>query len=67
MFSHVMNVVLGHKKDKKMLTGMYTIAGIHCSSCGQELGWKYVRAFDPTQRFKEGNFILEKLKLVKEY
>ncbi|KAG6745530.1 hypothetical protein POTOM_050023 [Populus tomentosa] len=67
MFSHVMNIVLGQKEDRKMLTGMYTVAAIFCRNCGHELGWKYVRAFDPSQRIKEGNFIVEKLKLVKEY
>jgi len=67
MFSHVMNIVLGQKEDRKMLTGMYTVAAIFCINCGHELGWKYERAFDPSQRIKEGNFIVEKLKLVKEY
>ncbi|CAK7324229.1 unnamed protein product [Dovyalis caffra] len=67
MFSHVMNVVLGQKEDRQLITGKYTIAGIFCSNCRQELGWKYVRAFDPAQRYKEGNFIVEKLKLAKEY
>ncbi|KAJ4829172.1 hypothetical protein Tsubulata_007035 [Turnera subulata] len=67
LFSHVMNTVLGKKEERKLITGEYTIANIYCSGCGVELGWKYVRAFDPKQSFKEGNFILEKSKLVKEY
>ncbi|WCJ32469.1 Yippee family putative zinc-binding protein [Euphorbia peplus] len=63
LFSHVMNVVLGRKEEKQMMTGKYSIAGINCSKCGEELGWKYVAAFDPKQRYKEGHFVLEKLKI----
>lgn len=67
MFSNAMNVVLGRKEDKQMITGIYTIAKIYCSNCGQELGWHYLRAYDLKQKWKEGNFILEKFKMLKEY
>ena len=50
-----------------MLTGLFSIADIHCSNCGEELGWKYVQAYDMKNRFKEGKFVLEKLKMVEEY
>ncbi|XP_050238643.1 protein yippee-like At4g27745 [Mercurialis annua] len=66
LFSHAMNVVLGRKEDKQMLTGLFTIAQINCSKCGEPLGWKYVTAYDKKQRYKEGNFILEKLKIFQE-
>ncbi|KAL9432768.1 hypothetical protein AB3S75_027731 [Citrus x aurantiifolia] len=67
MFSNAMNVVLGRKEDKQMITGIYTIAKIYCSNCGEELGWHYLRAYDLKQKWKEGNFILEKFKMLKEY
>ncbi|KDP34964.1 hypothetical protein JCGZ_09252 [Jatropha curcas] len=67
MFSHVKNVILGRKQDKQLITGLFTIADIYCSVCGEELGWKYVRAFDLKQRYKEGHFIVEKLKIFEEY
>lgn len=67
MFAQAMNVVLGRREDKKMLTGVYTIAHVYCSKCGEELGWQYLHAHDFTQKFKEGSFILEKLKMIKEY
>ncbi|EEF46702.1 fad NAD binding oxidoreductases, putative [Ricinus communis] len=66
MFSHVINVVLGKKEDRHMITGLYTIADIYCSNCGEELGWKYVMSYDIKQRYKEGNFIVEKLKILEE-
>ncbi|CAN1812846.1 Protein yippee-like At4g27740 [Linum perenne] len=67
MFSDVMNVVLGPKVEKKLLTGTYLIADLRCSSCGQGLGWKYLVAYDAKQKYKEGNFILEISKLIKQY
>ncbi|KAL6123047.1 hypothetical protein ACLB2K_075570 [Fragaria x ananassa] len=67
MFSHAMNVIVGQKEDKTLMTGVFSVAGIHCSNCGQELGWKYIRAYDPQQKFKEGRFIIERAKIVKVY
>lgn len=67
MFSHAMNIVLGPKQDKQMITGLYSLANIFCSKCSEELGWKYVQAYDFKNRFKEGKFVLEKLKMVEEY
>ncbi|EOY23625.1 hypothetical protein QUC31_008348 [Theobroma cacao] len=67
MFIHAMNVVLGPKYDKQLLTGLHTIADIHCSKCGEAVGWKYVQAFDLKQRYKEGKFVLETLKMIEQY
>ncbi|KAK6250786.1 Yippee/Mis18/Cereblon - like 3 [Theobroma cacao] len=67
MFLHAMNIVLGPKQDRQLITGLYTTADIYCSKCGEELGWKYVQAYDLQNRFKEGKFILEKLKMVEEH
>ncbi|KAJ7965305.1 Protein yippee-like [Quillaja saponaria] len=67
MFSHAFNIIVGQKQDRELLTGMYTVAGIYCSNCGQELGWKYVKAYEVIQKFKEGKFIIERAKIAKEY
>lgn len=66
MFSRVMNVVLGQEQEKQLITGLYTIADTYCSNCDEELGWKYVLAHDPGQKCKEGNFIVEELKISKD-
>ncbi|KAL0452393.1 UNVERIFIED_CONTAM: protein yippee-like [Sesamum latifolium] len=67
MFGHAMNIVVGAKEDKQLMTGYYTIANIFCSKCGEEMGWTYVRAFDAREKYKEGRYIVEKAKIVKEY
>ncbi|KAG8390435.1 hypothetical protein BUALT_Bualt01G0083100 [Buddleja alternifolia] len=67
MFAHAMNIVVGAKEDKQLMTGYYTIAKVFCSKCGEEKGWTYVRAFDAREKFKEGRYILEKALILKEY
>ncbi|KAI8028743.1 Protein yippee-like [Camellia lanceoleosa] len=67
MFAHAMNVVLGYKEDRELLSGVFTICEVRCCKCGEELGWKYIRAYNPRQMYKEGRFIIEKAKILKEY
>ncbi|KAG2256468.1 hypothetical protein Bca52824_075762 [Brassica carinata] len=62
-----MNVVVGPKIGRKLLTGSYVVADVMCSKCGEKLGWKYVETFNLKQRYKEGMFVIEKLKLTKKY
>lgn len=67
MFSEAMNVVLGVKREAQLITGRYVIADVSCRNCGEVLGWKYLKAFDDSQRSKIGRFIIEKAKILKEY
>ena len=67
MFHHAMNIVVGEKEEKQLITGLFTIANISCSNCGEVMGWKYVQAYEPRERYKEGKFIIERAKIVKEY
>ncbi|OQU79113.1 LOW QUALITY PROTEIN: hypothetical protein SORBI_3008G097401 [Sorghum bicolor] len=66
LFSHAMNVVVGAKEDRQLMTGLHTVADIYCNDCREVLGWKYERAYEETQKYKEGKFIFEKSKIVKE-
>lgn len=61
-----MNIVEGTKQDRMMITGLHTVADIYCKDCGELLGWKYERAFEESQKYKEGKFILENVKIVKD-
>ena len=42
------------------------MADIYCNACETRLGWKYVEAFEDSQKYKEGKFILEKAMIAKE-
>mmetsp|Transcript_39270 Transcript_39270/g.65172 ORF Transcript_39270/g.65172 Transcript_39270/m.65172 type:complete len:129 (+) Transcript_39270:29-415(+) len=66
LFKTAVNVSLGPREDRVLMTGLHTVSDIFCSctSCGSRLGWKYVEAFEPSQKYKEGKFIVEKAKVV---
>ncbi|KAJ6687476.1 PROTEIN YIPPEE-LIKE CG15309-RELATED [Salix koriyanagi] len=66
LFSHAMNIVVGPKEDRHLMTGVHTVADISCADCRELLGWKYERAYEASQKYKEGKYIFEKLKIVKE-
>ncbi|KAG4963354.1 hypothetical protein JHK82_040658 [Glycine max] len=66
LFSHAMNIVVGPKEDRHLMTGLHTVADVYCGDCREVLGWKYERAYEASQKYKEGKFILEKSKIVKE-
>ena len=67
LFSHAMNIIVGQKEDRKLITGLYTIADIYCCNCGEVLGWKYLRSYDVRHKNKEGKFIIERARISKEY
>lgn len=56
----VINIKLMPQEDRMLMTGLHTIAECHCANCDQYVGWHYLTAFEETQKFKEGKFILER-------
>ncbi|XP_060176415.1 protein yippee-like [Lycium barbarum] len=63
LFDNVVNVTVGEKEERLMMTGMHTVVDIFCVGCGSIVGWKYEAAHDKTQKYKEGKFILERFKV----
>eukprot|EP00891_Asterochloris_glomerata_P008939 jgi/Astpho2/8939/Aster-02618 len=79
LFSNAINISLGPSEDRLLITGLHTVADIYCTCCNTVLGWKYgtvaalttecwlqVRAYEESQRYKEGNYIIEKQRVMKE-
>ncbi|EKX45443.1 hypothetical protein GUITHDRAFT_41663, partial [Guillardia theta CCMP2712] len=61
LLQRMVNVQLGPREDRAMITGLHVVADLHCRSCETLLGWKYLEAFDVLeQRYKEGRFAIEK-------
>ncbi|KAF8621896.1 hypothetical protein AX15_007425 [Amanita polypyramis BW_CC] len=60
------NVRLGRKEDRALLTGVHTVADVFCLGCNDRLGWFYHKAADYSQKYKEGKYLLEKERLIKE-
>lgn len=66
LMNSTINTSLGKREERKLLTGTHTVADLHCASCDTSLGWMYIKAPNGEQRYKEGRYILEAAKIVKE-
>ncbi|KAK7373937.1 hypothetical protein VNO80_07359 [Phaseolus coccineus] len=64
LFDKVVNVTIGEKEERMMITGLHTVVDIFCVVCGSIVGWKYEVADEKTQKYKEGKFILERYKVL---
>uniref|UniRef100_A0A7N0VEU3 Protein yippee-like n=1 Tax=Kalanchoe fedtschenkoi TaxID=63787 RepID=A0A7N0VEU3_KALFE len=64
LFNNAVNVTVGEKEERMMLSGMHTVADIFCCSCGQIVGWKYEAAHERSRKYKEGKFVLERGRIV---
>ncbi|KAH8120548.1 yippee-like protein [Phellopilus nigrolimitatus] len=64
LFDSVVNVIEGEPSERQMTTGNHTVRDIYCVKCGTTLGWKYDFAYDLSQKYKEGKYILERQLLV---
>ena len=42
-----------------MTTGRHIVRDILCKQCNETVGWKYDKAFEPAEKYKEGKYILE--------
>ncbi|KAJ3367974.1 Protein yippee-like 5 [Allomyces arbusculus] len=60
LFDKVVNVAEGPAEDRHMTTGLHTVRDIRCIHCGAVVGWKYEYAYEESQKYKVGKYILEK-------
>lgn len=65
LFSSTLNTTLGAKEDRHLLTGIHTVCDLACKGCAKTLGWYYCKAWDSSQKYKEGKSIMEKVNLTK--
>eukprot|EP00301_Raphidiophrys_heterophryoidea_P019286 c4246_g1_i1.p1 GENE.c4246_g1_i1~~c4246_g1_i1.p1 ORF type:complete len:111 (-),score=15.88 c4246_g1_i1:89-421(-) len=66
LFDKVVNVNFGPVEVCQLTTGMHTTREVYCVSCADYVGWKYEEAFEESQKYKEGKFILERAKITNE-
>jgi hypothetical protein len=66
LFNSVVNVGCGPAEERVLLTGLHAVADIYCDCCKTTLGWKYEHAFESSQKYKEGKFIIELAHMIKE-
>ncbi|KAA8912773.1 yippee zinc-binding/DNA-binding /Mis18, centromere assembly-domain-containing protein [Sphaerosporella brunnea] len=59
LFSTVVNVVEALPVERNMTTGRHIVRDISCRGCNQIVGWKYDKAYETQEQYKENKFILE--------
>ncbi|KAJ2904623.1 hypothetical protein MKZ38_007602 [Zalerion maritima] len=59
LFNNVVNVETGAPSERNMTTGRHIVRDITCRQCKEVVGWKYDKAFEASEKYKEGKFILE--------
>lgn len=60
----LVNLTVGRPETRQLVTGLHSVADIWCAVCGTKIGWKYVDAKEPLQKYKVGKFILEMARVV---
>ncbi|XP_019106697.1 putative yippee-like protein Os10g0369500 isoform X2 [Beta vulgaris subsp. vulgaris] len=60
------NVCVGPTEERRLTSGLHAVNDIYCSSCQQILGWKYEKAYEESEKYKEGMYILEKAMIMKD-
>ncbi|KAG4087286.1 Yippee/Mis18 [Neocallimastix lanati (nom. inval.)] len=60
LFNRVVNIFQGECENRNMTTGIHKVADIYCSNCKLNVGWKYIKTYENSQKYKEGKYILEK-------
>ena len=55
------NVKIGQAVKRRLLTGLHSVCDISCQRCDTLVGWTYQRAYELSQKYKEGKFIVEKI------
>ncbi|KAI9658882.1 MAG: hypothetical protein M1829_006623 [Trizodia sp. TS-e1964] len=59
LFEHVVNIGSCEAVERNMTTGRHIVRDIYCRQCGVTVGWRYDKAYEASEKYKEGRFILE--------
>lgn len=59
LFHTVVNIETGEANERNMTTGRHIVRDIACRQCKTTVGWRYDKAFETSEKYKEGKFILE--------
>jgi hypothetical protein len=67
LFDKAVNTYTGPAVERLLLTGFHCVCDIFCCKCHTKLGWFYVEAYEQSQKYKVGKFVLEKQKIKKNW
>lgn len=60
LFNQCFNYYVGKAEDREMLTGLHRVCDVYCLGCHKDIGWKYIDAFEESEKYKVGKVIVEK-------
>lgn len=63
LFDQCVNVTIGPSEERRLITGLHSVCDIFCKRCKTLVGWTYQKAYESSQKYKEGKFIIEKINL----
>lgn len=66
LFNSVINITCGPAVQRELITGSHAVADIYCANCKTTLGWKYEKAYEENQRYKEGKYIIELAHVIRD-
>lgn len=59
LFASVVNITQAEAVERSMTTGRHLVRDISCRQCKEMVGWKYDKAYEPNEKYKEDKYILE--------
>lgn len=59
LFASVVNIQQADAVERNMTTGRHVVRDISCRQCKETVGWKYDKAYEASEKYKEGKYILE--------
>src|SRR3954464_11680489 len=59
LFNSVVNITEAEAVERNMTTGLHVVRDICCRQCKETVGWKYDKAYEVSEKYKEGKYILE--------
>ncbi|KAI4147430.1 MAG: hypothetical protein L6R39_003114 [Caloplaca ligustica] len=59
LFNNVVNTTQSEAVERNMTTGRHQVRDVNCKQCKETVGWKYDKAYEASEKYKEGKFILE--------
>jgi hypothetical protein len=61
LFTGCVNVICNERsREEHFTTGRHVVCDIFCGCCMNLLGWKYIVAYESSQKYKEGKYIIDK-------
>lgn len=59
LFDKVTGITRSTPQERNMTTGRHILCDISCQGCNETVGWTYDKAYEISEKYKEGKTVLE--------